>query len=314
MAPNELITANVLLASSTAAIPSHDQPIPPSSTKKANKKRRRKTSSQQRRRGPPLSATPPPVVDDDSTDISVLPDAGPPDASTDTPPGVAAAEISSSSSMSSEVAPKFATSEELKLVPTCVEISKMSPEEKISAMADACKTILRCVGEDPEREGLLKTPLRWAKALSFLTDGYGKTVAEVVEGAVFNEDHDEMVVVRDIDVNSLCEHHMLPFTGRVHVGYIPNGKIIGLSKIARIVSSFARRLQVQERLTKQIADALVEAVQPAGVAVVVECAHLCMVMRGVQKVGSSTLTSAVRGSFREDDRTRAEFFSLIGKK
>ena len=187
-------------------------------------------------------------------------------------------------------------------------------EEKLDVMKKACRTILKCMGEDPDREGLVKTPERWAKALLFLSKGYKETVSSVTNNAVFTEDsHKEMVVVRDIDIHSLCEHHILPFTGRVHIGYIPNGKIIGISKLARIAEVFARRVQVQERLTAQIADAIVEAVEPLGVAVVVECSHFCMVMRGIQKVGSSTVTSSVRGCFQSDPKTRAEFFSIIHK-
>jgi GTP cyclohydrolase I len=187
----------------------------------------------------------------------------------------------------------------------------MSEDVKLQKMTSACHTILECIGEDPSREGLIKTPERWAKALLFMTHGYNQTCHQVTNGAVFEENHDEMVVVKDIDIHSLCEHHMVPFSGRVHVGYIPNGKILGLSKMARIAEIFSRRLQVQERLTRQIADAIVEAVQPLGVAVVVECSHFCMVMRGVQKVGAKTVTSSVRGCFESNPKTRAEFFSII---
>ncbi|KAL7450928.1 hypothetical protein ACHAWC_002780 [Mediolabrus comicus] len=187
-------------------------------------------------------------------------------------------------------------------------------EERLTEMTSACKTILKCIGEDPDREGLLKTPERWAKALLFMTSGYNLKAQEVVNEAVFTEDsHKEIVVVKDIDIHSMCEHHMLPFTGRIHVGYIPNGKIIGLSKIARIAEVFSRRLQVQERLTRQIVDAIVDAVQPLGVGVVIESSHFCMVMRGVQKVGAKTVTSCVRGCFESNPKTRAEFFNIINR-
>jgi GTP cyclohydrolase I len=189
--------------------------------------------------------------------------------------------------------------------------SKLSPEERLTTMATACRTILECIGEDPTREGLVKTPQRWAKALLFMCSGYPLRPEDVTNGAVFAENHDEMVVVRNIDIHSLCEHHMVPFSGRVHIGYIPNGQILGLSKLARIAELYARRLQVQERLTRQIADAIVETVNPLGVAVVVECSHMCMVMRGVQKTGALTTTSSVRGCFESNPKTRAEFFSII---
>jgi GTP cyclohydrolase I len=188
---------------------------------------------------------------------------------------------------------------------------KQADKAKLEKMTAACQTILECIGEDPSREGLLKTPARWAKALLFMTNGYNVTPQQVTNGAIFSENHDEMVVVKDIDIHSLCEHHMVPFTGRVHVGYIPNGKILGLSKMARIAEIYARRLQVQERMTREIADAIVQAVQPLGVAVVVECSHFCMVMRGVQKVAAKTVTSSVRGCFESNPKTRAEFFSII---
>lgn len=186
-----------------------------------------------------------------------------------------------------------------------------SDSVKLAKMSAACKTILECIGEDPNREGLVKTPERWAKALLFMCQGYCMTPADVTNEAVFYENHNEMVVVRNIDIHSLCEHHMVPFSGRVHIGYIPNGKILGLSKLARIAELYARRLQVQERLTRQIADAVLETIEPLGVAVVVECTHFCMVMRGVQKTGALTTTSSVRGCFETNPKTRAEFFSII---
>lgn len=167
------------------------------------------------------------------------------------------------------------------------------------------------LGEEPSREGLQRTPLRVAKAMDFLTSGYEMKVDEVLNNALFADDCQDMVIVKDIEFYSLCEHHMLPFFGKAHVGYIPKGKIVGLSKIARIVDVFARRLQVQERLTNQVADALVEALNPLGVGVVMEASHFCMMMRGVQKQNSSTITSAMRGAFRRDARTRTEFMELI---
>ncbi|MEO8399154.1 MAG: GTP cyclohydrolase I FolE [Ignavibacteriaceae bacterium] len=167
------------------------------------------------------------------------------------------------------------------------------------------------IGEDPNREGLLNTPKRMAKAYEFLTSGYLKKVDEVLNGAIFNEKYDEMVLVKNIDFYSLCEHHMLPFYGRVHVAYIPNGKIVGLSKIPRLVEIFSRRLQVQERMTQEIADTLNKYLEPQGVAVVSEARHMCMMMRGVQKQNSSATASAVHGTFKDDPRTRSEFLTLI---
>jgi len=169
---------------------------------------------------------------------------------------------------------------------------------------------LELIGEDPRREGLLNTPERVAKAMKFLTEGYNSSAEEVVGDGIFEEEHDNMIMVRDIELYSLCEHHMLPFFGKAHVAYIPNGKIVGLSKIPRIVDVFARRLQVQERLTEQIAEGLCRVLNPSGVGVVIEAYHLCMMMRGVQKQNSKTITSALRGAFREDPKTRDEFLRL----
>jgi GTP cyclohydrolase I len=169
---------------------------------------------------------------------------------------------------------------------------------------------LELIGEDPDREGLLKTPSRVAKAQMWLTRGYSQTAADVIGDALFAEDHENMVMVRDIEMYSMCEHHMLPFFGKVHIAYIPNGKIVGLSKLPRVVEVFARRLQVQERLGEQIADALEEVLQPKGVGVVIEAVHLCMMMRGVEKQSSRTITSSMRGLFRDDAKTRSEFLRL----
>ena len=173
------------------------------------------------------------------------------------------------------------------------------------------RSIISDIGEDPGREGLLDTPARAAKALQYLTRGYNQSIDEVVNNAIFESENDQMILVKDIELYSLCEHHMLPFIGKCHVAYIPTGKVIGLSKIARIVDMFARRLQIQENLTKQIADTLMEAIQPAGVGVIIEAQHLCMMMRGVEKQNSSMTTSMMLGSFLIHDRTRSEFLRLV---
>jgi len=188
---------------------------------------------------------------------------------------------------------------------------KSRPQRKKS-LDLTIKDLLEQIGEDPDREGLLKTPERVAKAWEFMTKGYHQDVEQVLNKAVFKEKYDEMVIVKDIDFYSMCEHHLLPFFGKVHVAYIPNGKIVGLSKIPRIVEIFSRRLQVQERMTQQIAETLFNALQPDGVGVIVEAKHLCMMMRGVEKQNSAATTSAMLGSFRDDERTRAEFLHLIG--
>jgi GTP cyclohydrolase I len=170
--------------------------------------------------------------------------------------------------------------------------------------------IIRGVGEDPSRDGLVDTPERAARAFRFLTRGYGQTLEEVVNNAIFESDNEEMILVKDIELYSLCEHHLLPFIGKCHVAYIPTGKVIGLSKIARIVDMYARRLQIQENLTKQIADTLMDAIRPAGVGVIIEAQHLCMMMRGVEKQNSRMTTSMMLGSFRVHERTRSEFLRL----
>ncbi len=181
-------------------------------------------------------------------------------------------------------------------------------------MEQIIHTLLELLGEKPEREGLARTPKRVASSLKYLTQGYRQDVRKILNGAIFEEVYDEMVVVKDIEIFSLCEHHLLPFYGKAHVAYIPNGKILGLSKIPRVVEIFARRLQVQERLTMQIAECLMEALMPRGVGVVIEAFHLCMAMRGVEKRNAYTITSAMLGSFRNSDRVRSEFLSLIGQR
>lgn len=184
----------------------------------------------------------------------------------------------------------------------------------LKTVSDNVKTILEQIGEDTTREGLSKTPERVAKSYKYLTQGYFKDIDDVLNGAIFEEKYDEMVIVKDIDFYSLCEHHLLPFYGKVHVAYIPDGKIVGLSKIPRIVDMFARRLQVQERMTTEIAEVLEQKLSPVGVAVVVEGYHMCMMMRGVQKQNSITTTSAMHGVFNADARTRSEFLNLISRK
>lgn len=191
---------------------------------------------------------------------------------------------------------------------------KETKEFDLGVVRESVRTILEEIGEDISREGLLRTPDRVAKAYQFLTEGYHKSIEEVINGAIFEEKYDEMVIVKDIDFYSLCEHHMLPFYGKIHVAYIPNGKIVGLSKIPRIVDVFSRRLQVQERMTQQIAETLDHYLEPQGVGVVCEGLHMCMMMRGVQKENSITTTSSMRGVFKDDDRTRNEFMKLIDKK
>ncbi|MBD3748004.1 MAG: GTP cyclohydrolase I FolE [Sphingobacteriales bacterium] len=183
-------------------------------------------------------------------------------------------------------------------------------EEVINDIAAQYEKILSSIGENPKREGLLKTPERVAKALQFLTHGYDLDAAEILKSAMFKEDYSQMVIVKDIEVYSMCEHHMLPFFGKAHIAYIPNGHIVGLSKIPRVVDAFARRLQVQERLTNEIRDCIQSTLKPAGVAVVIECKHMCMSMRGIQKQNSVTTTSAFTGEF-VNEKTRSEFLRLI---
>jgi GTP cyclohydrolase IA len=193
-----------------------------------------------------------------------------------------------------------------------LEESEEKKAERLERMQGAVATLLECVGENPARPGLVDTPRRYAKALLEFTQGYQDNVKDIVNGAIFEEGHNEMVVIKGIDIQSLCEHHLVPFTGKMHIGYIPNNAVIGLSKLPRIADMFARRLQIQERLTRDVANAIFEVLQPQGVAVVMESAHLCMVMRGVQKVSSTTITSCVLGCFERREKTRNEFLSLIG--
>ena len=201
--------------------------------------------------------------------------------------------------------------------PSAVTVSSPSnepPAAPTETIADLTRRILALLGEDPSRDGLRRTPERFESALRFLTSGYLKDADKVLNGAMFSVCYDQMVVVKDIEVFSLCEHHLLPFFGRCHVAYIPNKKVVGLSKIARLVNMYSRRLQIQERLTSQIAEALQQRISPQGVGVVVEARHLCMVMRGVEKQHSSAVTSAMLGAFRENKQTRDEFLALIRGK
>ncbi|KAH8654029.1 hypothetical protein BGZ60DRAFT_386808 [Tricladium varicosporioides] len=183
---------------------------------------------------------------------------------------------------------------------------------RLDKLSGAVRTILECLGEDPNREGLLGTPERYAKAMLFFTKGYQENVRDIVNDAIFHEGHNELVIVKDIEVFSLCEHHLVPFTGKMHIGYIPDRDVIGISKLPRIADMFSRRLQIQERLTKDVAHAVMEVLKPQGVAVVMESSHLCMVMRGVEKTSSTTITSCVLGCIEKREKTRNEFFSLVG--
>ena len=197
-------------------------------------------------------------------------------------------------------------------------LEKIEPSSErgkdLARMEVIVKELLGHLGEDASRQGLVRTPKRVAASLKYLTKGYRQDVKKILNNAIFDEAYDEMVVVKDIEIFSLCEHHLLPFYGKAHVAYIPNGKIIGLSKIPRVVEIFAKRLQVQERLTSQIADSLMQALSPRGVGVVIEALHLCMAMRGVEKRTSYTVTSSMLGTFRTDERSRSEFLSLIGRR
>lgn len=193
-------------------------------------------------------------------------------------------------------------------------LSTLRAIDRTPGVEDLIRDLLAALGENVERQGLLDTPKRVSKSLSFLTDGYAQDPRDVLGTAIFEEEYDEMVLVRDIELYSLCEHHMLPFFGKAHIAYIPNGRIVGLSKLPRLVDLFSHRLQVQERLTKQIAETLQDLLQPRGVGVVIEASHLCMMMRGVQKQNSQTVTSCLLGCFKDDDRTRDEFMALARRR
>lgn len=193
-----------------------------------------------------------------------------------------------------------------------LEESSEQAAQRLEKLQAAVRTILECVGEDPDREGVLDTPSRYAKAMLFFTKGYQQNVRDIVNNAIFQENHNEMVIVKDIEIFSLCEHHLVPFFGKMHIGYIPKNNVIGISKLPRIAEMFSRRLQVQERLTREVANAIMEVLKPQGVAVVMESSHLCMVMRGVEKTTTSTITSCVLGCFEKKEKTRNEFLSLVG--
>ena len=193
-------------------------------------------------------------------------------------------------------------------------VIEMRHKEPAASIADHMQAVISSLGEDPHREGLLRTPLRVEKALRYLTSGYSTDIRQLVNGALFDVEYDEMVIVRDIEFFSMCEHHMLPFFGKIHVAYLPDSKVIGLSKIPRIVDAFARRLQIQERLTRQIAETLQELISPRGVAVICEARHFCMMMRGVEKQHSGAITSAMLGAFRDQKETRNELLSLVGRR
>jgi len=206
---------------------------------------------------------------------------------------------------------KIRTEEDTDAIKTRKREDDASFNERIETIKGAVGTILKAVGEDPNRDGLLDTPERYAKAMLYFTKGYTQNLYDVINDAIFDVRHDELVIVKDIDVFSLCEHHLVPFHGRAHVGYLPNQQVVGISKLARIVDMFSRRLQVQERLTKQIALAIYETLKPTGVGVIVEATHMCMTMRGVSKPGAETITSCMLGTFRDDPKTREEFLQLI---
>jgi GTP cyclohydrolase IA len=199
------------------------------------------------------------------------------------------------------------------MTPLTIEAAPKRVLPPLEAMAEATKTILRAVGEDPDRDGLVRTPERVAKAMAYLTSGQHVSPREILQEAIFEEDYDEMVLVKDIEFYSLCEHHLLPFHGRAHIAYIPSGRIVGLSKLPRLLEAFARRLQVQERLTRQVAEAIDEVLRPRGVAVMLEAEHFCMMMRGVAKQNSKTVTSVMRGEFLDYPAVRDQFLNSVGR-